>query len=92
MATRGPKGALVLTRDRTIPVPPYRGKAIDPTGGGDTYMAGFLFAYLQSGDPEYAGRYGAATALCVIERTGGVHVERMPTADEVIECMKRPTV
>jgi sugar/nucleoside kinase (ribokinase family) len=92
VATRGSQGALVLTKDNRWVIPPYQGNAIDPTGGGDTFMAGYLVAYLRTGDPEFAGRFGAATALCAIEKTGGVTAERMPTTAMVEECMKRPTV
>ena len=92
VATRGSRGALVLTKSDRWEIPPYQGNAIDPTGGGDTFMAGYLVAYLRTGDPEFAGRFGAATALCAIEKTGGVTAERMPTTEMVEECMKRPTM
>jgi len=92
VATRGSEGALVLTRENRWVIPPYQGNAIDPTGGGDTFMAGYLVAYLRTGDPEFAGRFGAATALCAIEKTGGVTAARMPTTEMVEECMKRPTL
>lgn len=92
VATRGSRGALVMTADKQWLIPPYEGRVIDPTGGGDTFFAGFLVALLRSGDPEYAGHYGAATALCVIEQTGGVRAARMPDAAAVEQCMKRPTM
>jgi ribokinase len=92
VATRGARGALIMTRDGRWKIPPFRGKAIDPTGGGDTFFSGFLVAWQRTRDPEYAGRYGAATALCLIEKSGGVVAERMPTHEMVEACMKRPTV
>lgn len=52
-------------------IPAYTTDARDPTGAGDTYMAGFLHAYLR--DPEdlfAAGCTGAATASIWIEHTG----------------------
>ncbi len=90
VATRGPRGALVLTKRDRFEIPPYQGEVVDPTGGGDTYMAGFLVAYLRTRDPQYAGCYGAATALIVIEASGGVRAERMPTDEAVRCCMERP--
>jgi sugar/nucleoside kinase (ribokinase family) len=90
VATRGERGALVMTAGKNCVIPPYRGQVLDPTGGGDTFFAGYLLAYLRTGDPEYAGRFGAATALCLIEKTGGVWAGRMPTLEQVEACMKRP--
>ena len=56
----------------------------DLSGGGETFMAGFLSEYLRSGDPIRATRWGCATAAFVIERTGGAVLERMPTFAEVL--------
>jgi sugar/nucleoside kinase (ribokinase family) len=90
VATRGHRGALVMTPEQNYLIPPYQGRAIDPTGGGDTFFGGYLLAYLRTGDFEYAGRFGAATALCMIEQTGGVWAGRFPTLEMVESCMKRP--
>ncbi|HID31622.1 MAG TPA: carbohydrate kinase family protein [Desulfobacterales bacterium] len=81
--TKGSRGALVITRDSERLIPAFPGKPIDVTGGGDTYMAGFLFRYLQTNDVFQAGLFGAVTALLVIEGTGGVSAARMPTFDMV---------
>ena len=82
--TLGAAGSLVLTPNETHEIPALQGDPIDPTGGGDSYMGGFLVGYLRAGgDPYRAGLYGTATALCVIEGTGGVHRDRMPTANDV---------
>jgi sugar/nucleoside kinase (ribokinase family) len=77
--TLGKKGALVCTTMHHWLVPPVPGNVMDTTGGGDTFMAGFLSEYLRSGDPLQSGRWGCATATCVIEQSGGVRLERMPT-------------
>lgn len=90
VATRGERGAFIMTPERDYFIPPYQGRVLDPTGGGDAFFGGFLLAYLRTGNVEYAGRFGAATALCIIEGTGGVLAGRMPTCEMVSECMKRP--
>lgn len=84
--TAGAKGALVYTSKGKSMVPPLKIKAIDTTGGGDTFMAGFLSEYLKSGNPVKSARWGSATAACVIQKTGGVTANRMPSFDEVKAC------
>lgn len=83
--TRGTKGALVSTIEHRWHVPPLPGTVIDTTGGGDTFMAGFLSHYLRYADPLEAARWGCATAIWVIEQSGGVQPERMPTHQQVQE-------
>ena len=83
--TLGPKGALVLTRQNRWEIPPLSGNVTDTTGGGDTFMAGFLSEYLRSADPLRAAQWGCATAICVIEQSGGVSLERMPAHKQVEE-------
>lgn len=52
-------------------IPAYPTDARDPTGAGDTYMAGFIHAYLENpADLYLAGCSGAAVASIWIEYTG----------------------
>ncbi|MCG8349057.1 MAG: PfkB family carbohydrate kinase [Chloroflexales bacterium] len=52
-------------------IPAYATDARDPTGAGDTYMAGFIDAYLRNPDDLYAaGCTGSAVASLWIEATG----------------------
>jgi sugar/nucleoside kinase (ribokinase family) len=83
--TLGANGALVSTSEKHWHVPPVSGNVIDATGGGDTFMAGFLSEYIQSQDPLRSAQRGCATAISVIEKTGGVLVDRMPTSQQVQE-------
>ena len=49
----------MLTDDKRLAVPALPGDPVDATGGGDSYMGGFLVGYLRSdGDPWEAGLYG----------------------------------
>lgn len=62
-------------------IPAYGTDARDPTGAGDTYLAGFMHAYLDDPTDLYrAGCCGAATASIWIEHTGP---DAPITADEV---------
>lgn len=85
LITAGANGVFVVTKKDRWHVPALAGAVLDTTGGGDTFMAGFLCEYLRTGDPLKSARWGAATALCVIEQSGGVRVERMPTYGQIQE-------
>ena len=64
-------GSLIDDGGRQYVIPAYVTDARDPTGAGDTYMAGFIHAYLQNPTDLYtAGCYGSATASIWIEHTG----------------------
>lgn len=64
-------GSLLDDGQQRYRIPAYATNAHDPTGAGDTYMAGFVHAYLQDpADLFRAGCYGAATASIWIEHTG----------------------
>ncbi len=77
--TAGTEGAHIYAATGRWHVPAIEGTVADATGGGDTFMAGFLTEFLRSGDAVAAAHWGAATAMAVIEQTGGVRVGRMPT-------------
>lgn len=64
-------GSLIDDGERQYAIPAYATDARDPTGAGDTYMAGFIHAYLRNPADLYAaGCYGSATASIWIEHTG----------------------
>jgi len=64
-------GSLIDDGERQYAIPAYPTVARDPTGAGDTYMAGFIHAYLRNPHDLYnAGCIGAATASIWIEHTG----------------------
>jgi sugar/nucleoside kinase (ribokinase family) len=96
IVTLAEAGSLIDDGVRQYIIPPYATVARDPTGAGDTYMAGFIHAYLRDPEDLYgAGCMGAATASIWIEHTGPdapislVEVERRAAAlgavAEVIE-------
>jgi 2-dehydro-3-deoxygluconokinase len=82
VVTRGARGSLVYTKEERYSLPPIAGQVIDVTGGGDSYVAGFLAEFLRTYDPWLSGVFASAVALCVIEKTGGVSAHRMPTEKE----------
>lgn len=75
VVTLGGAGALVWARGRTggraYPIPAVTPRAlVDPTGAGDSFMAGYLFRRLRSDDIAAAGRFAAALAACKLARNG----------------------
>ena len=85
VVTRGREGAYVLSGGRNASIPPYlldSRRVIDPTGAGDCFASGFLASFVESRDPFRAAVYGSAVTSCVIERTGGASLARMPRREE----------
>lgn len=71
IVTLGRRGSLILHEGRLYRIPAYLPRAeIDPTGCGDTYMAGYLFQRLAGRSPAAAGDFGAAMATCKLARHG----------------------
>ncbi len=71
IVTLGSRGSVVCSRGvlHEIPSWPPR-RMVDPTGCGDTYMAGYLYKRLKGVPPEAAGRFAAATATLKLEGPG----------------------
>jgi sugar/nucleoside kinase (ribokinase family) len=71
IVTLAEAGSIIDDGRQQYVIPPFVTDARDPTGAGDTYMAGFLHAYMQNPRDLYAsGCYGSATASIWIEHTG----------------------
>jgi len=69
--TRGARGSIIYSQERfhTIPAFPPR-SLVDPTGCGDTYMAGYLFMRRTADNPQEIGEFAARTATAKLERSG----------------------
>lgn len=64
-------GSIITDGTNTYTIPAYPTEAYDPTGAGDSYLAGFVHAYLDTPDDLItAGCTGAATASLWIEHSG----------------------
>ena len=79
IVTLGDAGAVVATADDVFRIPVFTRKAIDATGAGDVFSAGFLVHYRKHQNARDAGLFASAAAALVCERTGGATLERMPT-------------
>jgi len=69
--TKGERGVTVITEDgeAAVPAVPPR-EAVDPTGAGDAFAAGFIAGLLRDQSPVEASRWGAVLASFVLEAVG----------------------
>lgn len=70
IVTMGEKGSRMRTKEKTILIPAAKAEAVDPTGAGDAYRAGFLTGIIRGLSLEIAGRMGAVAACYTVEREG----------------------
>jgi sugar/nucleoside kinase (ribokinase family) len=87
VVTRGARGVLLVADGSVLEIPalPPR-KLVDPTGAGDAFGAGYVYArILGRGSPESAARFAAALASLAIESPGafgGTLAEVLARCDE----------
>lgn len=67
---RGSEGCTVYTPDETVEVPAFTVEAVDPTGAGDCFDAGFVVGLLEGLDPEEVGRLANACGALGAIRKG----------------------
>lgn len=71
VTTMGVKGSRIQTVTQSIHVRASRPKVVlDPTGAGDAYRAGFLYAYLNQFDLRTCAEIGSVTSTYAIEHYG----------------------
>jgi sugar/nucleoside kinase (ribokinase family) len=78
--TRGARGCDIIVRGHITRVGVFPVEEVDPTGAGDVFAAGFLFAMAQGTPPAEAARLGAAAASFVVEAPGGTALPRVRDA------------
>jgi sugar/nucleoside kinase (ribokinase family) len=71
--TLGPDGAVLLAGDRFIRQPAFRIDAVDTTGAGDVFRAGFIYALLRGDSPETILRFACAAAAVSCTRRGAIN-------------------
>ncbi len=78
--TRERKGCDIITANSSCWVGIHPAGVVDPTGAGDTFAAGFLYALATGQPPEAAARLGASAASIIIESRAGEGFARMGEA------------
>lgn len=81
--TLGPRGYVALAGGRKIERPAYPAEAVDTTGCGDVFHAGFTYGVVRGWDVEKSLDFGAWTAAMVSRKLGGR--AGIPTREEVLK-------
>ncbi len=91
--TMGSEGVCYSSGNKRVCCPPLNCEVADTTGAGDAFAAGMIHAFLRTpSDIERMLTFAQATACHVIEKTGGVALERMPTYEEIIKRIRKENV
>lgn len=78
----GSEGCLVLTEQDQISIPAYAVKAVNSTGAGDAFDAGFILGLMEGWDLKKAARFANAVGALKVRKG-------LPNRREVEEFMKR---
>jgi sugar/nucleoside kinase (ribokinase family) len=70
--TLGASGAMMLIGDELIHEPGFQIAAVDTTGAGDVFRAGFIFATLRGDPPRRCLRFANAAAAISCTRAGAM--------------------
>ncbi len=82
----GPDGAIAKWGDKVYKQKPFDLKAVDKTGAGDSFNAGFIYAFLKELDIKDCMTYGNACGSISITKLGGA--SSCPSIDEVEQLIK----
>ncbi|GHT68233.1 ribokinase [Bacteroidia bacterium] len=84
LITLGSMGSVIYDGKTFYKIPAYKPQnAVDATGCGDTYMAGYLYQRAKGADIETAGHFAAAMATMKIQGSGPFN----GTKEDVLQCM-----
>ena len=72
VVTLGPRGAIALDGDEVIEVPGFRVDAVDTTGAGDVFRAGYITALVEKQPIRDALRFANAAAASSCTRRGAM--------------------
>ena len=70
IVTLAEAGSVIYDGKKIYHIPPFITTAIDPTGAGDTYAAGFMVRYLETKDLAEIGCFASSVASVMVENVG----------------------
>ena len=83
--TCGAMGSEIYSNEEKIVIDAIKTEAVDPTGAGDSYRAGFLSRFLNGESLEASAKFASSVSSFIIEHQGCQ--TNMPTFDEAFERM-----
>ena len=83
--TSGKDGSTVYTQKEKIKVDSIYRPAIDPTGAGDSYRAGFLYNYINGEDLRNCAKFASAVSSFIVEKQGCQ--TNMPSYEDTVNRM-----
>jgi sugar/nucleoside kinase (ribokinase family) len=86
--TLGAKGAAALDGDRFVYQPGFVVDAVDTTGAGDVFRAGFIYATLRGDSPAEILRFACAAAAVSCTRRGAIN--SVPSLEDVNALLSAP--
>ena len=87
IATLGPRGAVVVTKEGQTTVPGLAANVVDTTGAGDCFVGALAAKLAEGANPAEAARYACAAAACSVETLGAA--PSMPSAKDVAARLAR---
>jgi len=85
----GREGCLIKNKNEYYRIPAYQSNAVDTTGAGDNFVAGFISAILDGKDLETCGRFACAVAGISTEFFGATTGVKNKEQVEAYESVKR---
>jgi len=71
IVTLADAGSIIFDGNQFVEIPAYATNAVDPTGAGDTYAAGFSYKFLENPQELWnAGCFASSVASIMVENTG----------------------
>ena len=83
----GAQGSFAVYNGTTSHFNAYKTTVVDTTGAGDSFNAGFIYAYLNGMDLSECLQYGNASGAVSTTQVGGT--SRCPTLSEVKQCIRQ---
>lgn len=81
----GSEGSEIYTQNEKLEIEAIKTEAVDPTGAGDSYRAGFLSRFLNGSSIEESAKFASAVSSFIVEAQGCQ--TKAPSFDEAYERM-----
>ena len=89
VVTRGADGVVIYRRDSSLSYPAHRASAVDTTGAGDAFAAGFLYQVAVGASVDHAASAGIAWAAATVQSPASIPPPWQAVRDDIRDL--RPT-